>query len=107
MTKLEFIPATSEIIVDFYGHKPPVTIKAIAARREGRTIGVAGVCLRGVAYFMFSDLTTEFTGNKRDIIRGLKAMRVLLDTLKLPVFAVPDKDDVLIRHMGVETWHSC
>lgn len=105
MTSPDFVPVTDEIVKQFYGEIPPVTIRAVAAVQDGRVLGIAGVYKIGMAYALFSDLTDEFVANKRNLVIGLREVRKIMDRLHMPVYAKPETENTtLIEHAGVTVW---
>ena len=109
MTKIELIPATHEIVRDFYGHEPLVTMRAVAAVQDGVTLGVGGIFQAGLAWMLFSDMKPELTKDKRAMVKVCRSIRKLIENTRLPVYALADKNiegsETLINHIGgVELW---
>ena len=105
MTSIEFVPLTDDIAEKFWGTKPAVTIKAVVAIEDGEVIGVAGVYRIGLAYMLFSDVTPRFEVNKRNFVLGVRAVRKLIDSLKLPVYAHSlTGNNTVIKHTGAMIW---
>lgn len=108
MTNIKIIPTTAEHMVAMTGANPPLTIKAITAIRDGKVLGVAGVCRVGMCWVLFSELTDEFLKNKRAMVKGVKEIRRMVNSLTLPVIAIPESEKPsLIEHIeGVQRWPS-
>lgn len=108
MTKVEIVPTTAEHMLAMTGANPPLTIKAVTAMRDGKVLGISGVCRVGLCWIAFSELTEEIKQDKRAMVLGLKAVRKIVDSLSLPVIAVPESSEPsLIEHVeGVQRWHS-
>jgi hypothetical protein len=104
MTNIEIVPATQELIEIFFGEPPKRTIRAVVAVKDGEPIAVAGLFLDQSRYVLFSDLKPEMYKHKKAIVKTMRAARKLMDTVHLPVYAVPEKepynDAVIIKHLG-------
>ena len=57
------VHATAELLKRFYGESPKRTQKAVAAVKDGKVIGVAGVYVDDERQVMFADLTDEILGD--------------------------------------------
>lgn len=108
MTNIEIVPTTPEHMIAMTGANPPLTIKAVTALRDGKVLGVSGVCRVGLCWVLFSELTDDIIRDKRALVLGLREVRKLVSSLKLPVIAVPESaDKSIIEHVeGVTRWHS-
>lgn len=108
MTRVEFVPATKELVESFYGEPQQVTIRAVAAVRDGKVLGIAGVHRMGMGYGLFSDLSDEFLRNRRDVVRGLHEVEKITRSLKMTLYAKAQDPDntVLIDRLGATLWHS-
>lgn len=108
MTRVEFVPATKELVEKFYGDIPPVTIRAVAAVRDGEVLGIAGVHRMGMGYALFSEAKDEFFKNKRDVVRAIREVKKITDTLKMTLYALPQEEGntILIDRMGAKIWQS-
>ena len=107
MGKVDIVPATTELVQDFYGYIPPKTIRAIVAVKDGETIAVGGVFNIGMGWMVFSDMKPEFQKDKRNIAKGAWAIRKLIENIQLPVYAKAadvEGAETLIDHIGVELW---
>lgn len=107
MTAVEFVPATREHVLAFYGETYPMTIRAVAAVRDGKVLGIAGVHRMGMGYGLFSDLSDEFIKNKRDVVRGLHEIEKITRSLKMTLYAIPQDpgNTKLIDRLGAKPWH--
>lgn len=108
MTNIEIVPTTAEHMLAMTGANPPLTIKAITAIRDGKVLGVSGVCRVGLCWVLFSELTDDFIKDKRAMVIGVRAMRKIISALTLPVIAIPESvEPSLIEHVeGVQRWPS-
>ena len=108
MTKIEIVPINSEILRRFYGKDQTPTIRGIAALQDNNIIGVAGIFRMEFGWMLFSDMTPEFLKDKRAIVMSIRALRKLIDSVRLPVYAKADENaegaDTLIEHVGVNKW---
>lgn len=108
MTNIEIVPTTPEHMIQMAGVNPPLTVKAITAIRDGKVLGVAGVCRIGLRWVLFCELTEDIKNDKRAMVTSLRAVRKLVSSLTLPVIAIPQiGDSSLIDHVeGVQRWPS-
>lgn len=102
----EIVTATAEILERFYGDAPARTVRAIAAVRDDRVIGVAGVYADGSRLVMFSQLTDELRRDRRSIVRGIRRLTELARARRMPVHAVADAaiegSERLLEHIGFQ-----
>lgn len=108
MTKIEIVPINADMIREFYGEGQSPTIRGIAAIQEGHVIAVAGIFRMEFGWMLFSDMKPEFLQDKRAIVRSVRELRKLIETVLLPVYAKVDENaegaDTLIEHVGVKKW---
>jgi len=102
---------TSRLAEEYWGSMPPLTVRGIAAIQDGRVIGLAGVCLMGTFWMVFSDTDDVFWKDKRAVVRAVRAIRKLIENLTLPVYAMVQEDkekaEEFIEHVGgIEKWLS-
>lgn len=106
MTNIEIVPTTKEHMIAMTGINPPLTIKAVTAMRDGKVLGVSGVCRIGVRWVVFSELSEEIIKDKRALVIGLRAVRNIVRSLKLPVIAIPGQGALIDHVEGVQKWPS-
>ena len=95
-------PCTRADFEAFYGRTPPMTVRALAAERDGKVVGIGGYYIaEGVAH-AFSD---QKGMTKREIVKAARALVAFLGTVKAQMVAQcgPDGDTVL-KHYGFEPW---
>ena len=95
-------PCTRADFEAFYGRLPPMTVRALAAERDGRVVGIGG-------YYLADGVAHAFTDQKgmtrREIVRAGRAMMGLLDGIKAVVIAQCGPDgDTALKHYGFEPW---
>jgi len=102
--KTEIVMATPEIFDKFYGKQPEQTVRAVAAVRGDKVLGVAGVYIAATRYVVFSDMTDELRRDRRAIVRGIREVLKLLSSTRLPVNAGADpsipKADAFLKRIG-------
>lgn len=117
--RTKIIPVTPEMYEEFVGEPAKVTLRAVAAVKEGRIIGMAGVYVdrKFNRLAMFSHLTDEIRKDRRTIARGIRILMGIAARMRLDVHAVADEtvpgSEKLLQHMGfvkntvgVYVWHS-
>ena len=93
-------PATLADCQNFYGKNPPMTLRALAAERDGEVVGIGG-------YYISDEIAHAFTDQKgmtrREIAKAGRAMMKFLDAVKIPVVAQCGPDgDTALKHYGFE-----
>ena len=92
-------PATRADLVAFYGHPPPMTLRAlVAVDAEDRPLAVGGYYLKAGVAVAFSDHRTPI--RRRDMAIGGRALTALLRGLRMPVLAQADDSAVALQHFG-------
>jgi hypothetical protein len=85
-------PATWKDVVAVYGVPPKRNMKAFAAELDGETVGVAGLYYFPDHIVAFSKAKPEHKHRKMGIVKMTHKMLDLLNTLRVPVFAIADPD---------------
>lgn len=108
MTRVEFVPLTKELAVQFWGEEPPLTVRAVAAVRDGKVLGISGVHPMGMGYGLFADALPEFFEDKRNVVRAVREVRKITSTLKMTLYAIKQYEDntILIDRLGATIWPS-
>jgi hypothetical protein len=72
---IEWRPAKAQDIVDYYGIRPPHTIKAIVVLRNGEPEGICGVARGGGVNLFFSEYKEGLEPHlkKMTVLRAIKA----------------------------------
>lgn len=108
MSKIEIVPITAEHLDFIEADGPLPTIRGITALKEGTVIGIAGIFRIADGWMLFSDFDDEIRKDKRAIVRSVRMLRKLIETVRLPVYAKADENaegaDTLIEHVGVQKW---
>ncbi len=93
-------PATRADFEVFYGELPSQTVKAWVAVEDGKPIGIGGYYLAGGMAVVFTDHKDM---NKRDMVRGARALMVELKKLGMDVVAGSDLPNATaLKHFGFE-----
>ena len=95
-------PCTRADFEAFYGRTPPMTVRALAAERDGRVVGIGGYYIaEGVAH-AFSD---QKGMTKREIVTAGHKLKAFLDTVMAQMVALCGPDgDTALKHFGFEPW---
>lgn len=115
--RTEIVPATTEQLQAFRGRTLERSVRAVAAVRNGKVLGVAGIYPGSAGWVMFADLSEEVRRDRRLVVRGYRAVQDLARRRPMPVVAIADPEipgsDVLLEHMGFQRvapevflWHS-
>ena len=95
-------PCTREDFVAFHGKEPPMTVRALAAERDGKIVGVGGYYIQNGFAIAFSDNKPM---TKREVVKAGMALKALLDTVKTHVVAqCGPEGDTALKHYGFEPW---
>ena len=114
--KTQIIPATRELLLQYYGEPPPRTSRGFVAIKDGRVLGVAGFYIFDARLIVFVDISEELKKDKRAVIKGIRKVMKLVKEIQLPVYAMCDesidKSANLLKHVGfvheykgVYAWH--
>jgi hypothetical protein len=105
--RVEFVPATHELVAAWYGRPAPFSLRGYAGVAEdGRVMGLCGIYSVGPDPVAFSEWRPEV--DKRTLARGVRLIERMLKAFPIPVYAVPsDKQPTsvaLLKRLGfVET----
>lgn len=103
---LEVVPATKELLTEYYGEPQDPRVRAFVALLDGKPIGVGGIAYRGQNLEVFSDLQPEMKRYKLTIYKVARKIRDILREKRLPAFAVANPDeptaDAFLRRIGFE-----
>ena len=114
--KTKIIPATSELLLRYYGKQPPKTSYSFVAVKDNRVIGVSGVYITKSRLIVFASISDELKDDKRTIVKGIAKVMKLAKEKHLPIYAICDesieKAVNFIKHVGfvheyegVYVWH--
>lgn len=106
--RTDIVTATPELLTRFYGHPPKRTMRAVAAVRGERVIGIAGIYPDGHRQVMFSELTDEIRADRRAIVRGIRAVTELARARGTAVHARAaevDGAERMLEHIGFVKVH--
>lgn len=103
---IAIVPATKEILERHYPHGAGKTVRAIAAVKDGRVIGVAGAYLLPAGLAVFGEFTDELKAHPRAMLRGWKTLRSMLDQSRLPAYVFCDRTfeaaERFLDHLGFQ-----
>ena len=83
--------ATAADAQAFYGKPHPYTFIGYVAELDGEIIGIAGVFFDGGKRVAFSDLKPEVRKYRKFMVKTLKILAELFDSLGVPVYAVANQ----------------
>ena len=86
--EVEFVPATRELVIAFYGVPPVWTLKGHAALLGDRVIGIGGISYEGSTAVLFSDASPEMRARRRDMVRAFRVLEDLLSAEKRRLVAI-------------------
>ena len=88
--------------VAFYGKEPPMTLRALAAERDGKIVGIGGYYIQNGVAVAFTD---QKGMTKREIVKAGRRLMAFLDAVKTHVVAQCGPDgDTALKHYGFEPW---
>lgn len=93
-------PATRADFQEFYGKAPSMTTRALAGENDEGLVGMAGYYLAGDVVAVFTDFREGL--DKRDIIRGARAVVNLAKKVGVDLIAKQDSDNDALKHFGFE-----
>lgn len=98
---IEIRPATPDDLNAFYGHPPPVTVRALVALKDGEIKCIAGVTLEKGQSIAFSDMRENDAGKKERFKIAL-AMTEWMKQFKPDVTLEPHQmsSDKFLRKLG-------
>lgn len=90
--EVEFVPATPEMVVAFYGKPPASTLRAYAAVLDGRVIGMGGISYENGALVLFSEAGPELKARRRDMVRAFRFLEAVATSVShLAAITVEDE----------------
>jgi hypothetical protein len=99
MTRPELIPATPALVEAWYGKPAPYTLRGFVAVQDRRPVAVAGIYWIAGMPVAFSEWRPEV--DRKTLARGIRLVVGLLDSMKVPVFAVCNgRSDALLAKLG-------
>ena len=96
-------------IQSFYGERfPQVVCRAWVAVIDDKPLGIGGIVHIGEKRFAFSTMTDELRSDPKSVVRCLRVLMGVIDSIGEPVYAIPDKFELtaptLLKKLGwVET----
>lgn len=117
---MKIVPATQELLTEYYGAPPPVTMRAFVLVEDDKPVAVAGFLYRATRErVIFSEARPEvFKHRKLWVMRLAKMLMKIADDNEWTLVADPDKDiqsaSKFLEHLGFELqergeyvrWHS-
>lgn len=103
------IPATTDILIRYYGHPLALTVRAVAAMDGDDIIGVGGIYMQDSSAVLFTDMTERLRRDKRLMIAGIRAINEIIGhviALNIPLYTKEaegvEGTDILMKHMNFE-----
>lgn len=88
--RVEFVPATPELVAAWYGRPSPFSLRGYAGVAEdGRVMGLCGIYMVGPDAVAFSEWRQEV--DRRTLARGVRLIERMLKAFPIPVYAVPSE----------------
>lgn len=100
------VPATAELLREYYGHDPLFTSRAIVYLEEGKPVAIAGFIRMGSKTMIaYSESKPGFTQrNKRGVVLMVRAMMKIADDNGWTLVAQPnaelDTAEGFLQHIG-------
>ena len=93
-------PCTRADFEAFFGKKPPMTLRALAAERDGEIVGIGGYYIVGGIAYAFTD---QRGMTKREMVRAARVLVAFLNAVKAQMIAQCGADgDTALKHYGFE-----
>lgn len=111
---IEIIPATAELLRDFYGEDVARTVRAVVAMQDGKMVGVGGYYVDGQRAVIFSDLSEYGMTKKKAIVKATRATLDMVQSAGLVGTAIRQTEEsaTYLEHFGfieytpgVYEWH--
>src|SRR3990167_2709013 len=95
-------PCTRADFEAFFGKKPPMTLRALAAERDGQIVGIGG-------YYIVNGVAHAFTDQRgmtrREMVKAARQLVAFLGAVKTQMIAqCGPEGDVALKHYGYEPW---
>lgn len=87
-SEVVFRPATDADAQRYYGRRAHSSFRGFVAELNGELVGLAGVYYQDGVPIAFSEINPHVRSRRRDIVRGVKMLMQIVDTIKGPVYAV-------------------
>lgn len=91
------LPATHELLTQFYGEPPSRSMRAFVGIADGVPLAVFGLYYDVGRMVLFSDIRPEARRFKKTIVQGAKAVIELAKEMRVPVHAVAGTADGSVR----------
>ena len=91
------VPATPELLREFYGHEPGRSMRAFVGMLDGKPVACFGVYYCDDKLVLFSDIRDEARPFKKSLVQGAFKVRDLMKELNAPVYAVAGCVDGAVR----------
>ena len=102
---IEIRQATEKDVRNYFDGVAPIrSMRAFAARLDGRVIGIGGVYFDGKNMVAFSDIKDEMKKYKKDIVRGARIIMDMIASRNIAVFAIcaDDRAVQFVNHLGFD-----
>jgi hypothetical protein len=86
--EVEFVPATREMVLAFYGTPPAHTLRGHAAILDGQVIGLGGISYQAGCLLLFSDAGPELRARRRDMVRAYRFLETMIAQIEGPLQAI-------------------
>lgn len=106
MSRHRVVPATTELLREFYGRTPPRSCRAIVVLRDERPVAVGGVYLDGARFVFYGDGMDYLREHKKTLVASAKIAAELAKQVGGRVQSLADPSvpgsGRLLEHLGFE-----
>ena len=88
--EIKIVPATPELLKQFYGDTPLPTMRAIVGVRGNEALGLGGYFVHDARAVVFSEIKPEGLKYKKAIMKGTKQVLGMVRKAGLPAHAISE-----------------
>jgi hypothetical protein len=86
--EVEFVPATREMVLAFYGVPPVYTLRGHAAILDGQVVGIGGISYQAGCLVLFTDAGPELRARRRDMVLAFRFLEEMIKPIEGPLQAI-------------------
>ena len=97
-------PCTRADFEAFFCKKPPMTLRALVAERDGEIVGIGGYYIVGGIAYAFTD---QRGMTRREMVRAAHSFMKFIHRIKTDVIAQCNSEtgDTVLRHFNFRSYH--